>query len=160
MNKISPIKSIIFISAIFYIIFIFGTSFLIDQERYFTLVDDAMISMRYAKHLAQGHGLVWNIGEAPVQGFTNLGWVIYLGFLHLFPFAASKISLAVMLTSVVILLVNIMVVYKISETLIPDSKYTPLLAATVTAFYFPLVFWSLRGMEVGLLTLLIKKTRC
>lgn len=155
MNKIPPIKLIIFISAVFYLAFIFGTSFLIDQERYFTLVDDAMISMRYAKHLAQGHGLVWNIGEAPVEGFTNPGWVIYLGFLHLFPFAASKISLAVMLTSVVILLVNILVVYKISETLIPESKYAPLLAATITAFYFPLVFWSLRGMEVGLLTLLI-----
>lgn len=114
-----------------------------------------MISMRYAQHLAQGHGLVWNIGDAPVEGFTNLGWVIYLAFLHLFPFAASKISLAVMLTSVVILLVNILVVYKISEILLPESKYAPLLSAIITAFYFPLVFWSLRGMEVGLLTLLI-----
>jgi hypothetical protein len=155
MNKISPIKLIILISALFYLVFIFGTSFLIDQERYFTLVDDAMISMRYAKHLAQGHGLVWNIGEAPVEGFTNLGWVTYIGFLHLFPFAASKISLAVMLTSVVILLANILVVYKISGTLLPESKYAPPLSAIITAFYFPLVFWSLRGMEVGLLTLLI-----
>jgi arabinofuranosyltransferase len=155
MNKVSPIKLIILISAIFYLAFILGTSFLIDQERYFTLVDDAMISMRYAKHLALGHGLVWNIGEAPVEGFTNLGWVLYLAILHLFPFAASKISLAVMLTSLVILLANILVVYKISETLLPESKYAPLLAAIITAFYFPLVFWSLRGMEVGLLTLLI-----
>jgi arabinofuranosyltransferase len=155
MNKASPIKLIILISAIFYLAFILGTSFLIDQERYFTLVDDAMISMRYAKHLAQGHGLVWNIGEAPVEGFTNFGWVLYLAILHLFPFAASKISLAIMLTSLVILLANILVVYKISETLLPESKYAPLLAAIITAFYFPLVFWSLRGMEVGLLTLLI-----
>jgi hypothetical protein len=29
------------------------------------------------------------------------------------------------------------------------------MAAAITAFYFPLVFWSLRGMEVGLLTLLV-----
>jgi hypothetical protein len=58
-----------------------------------------MISMRYAQHLAQGHGLVWNIGEAPVEGFTNLGWTLYMAFLHLFPIPASKISLAVMLTS-------------------------------------------------------------
>src|SRR5687767_3851366 len=150
MNKVSPIKLIIFISATFYLMFILGTSFLIDQERYFTLVDDAMISMRYAHHLAQGHGLVWNIGEAPVEGFTNLGWVIYLALLHLLPFAVSKISLAVMLTCVAILLVNILVVYKISQTLLPESKYGPLLSAIITAFYFPLVFWSLRGMEVGL----------
>jgi hypothetical protein len=155
MSKVSPIKLIILISAIFYLAFILGTSFLIDQERYFTLVDDAMISMRYAQHLAQGHGLVWNIGEAPVEGFTNLGWVIHLALLHLLPFAASKISLAVMLTCLAILLANILVVYKISQTLLPGSKYAPLLAAIITAFYFPLVFWSLRGMEVGLLTLLI-----
>ena len=142
-------------AAIFYLALIFGASFVIKGERYFTLIDDAMISMRYAKHLAQGHGLTWNIGQAPVEGFTNLGWTFYMGLLHLFPIPASKISLAVMLTSVIILLANIYVVYRIAETLLPDSKYAPLLAAFITAFYFPLVFWSLRGMEVGLLTLLV-----
>jgi hypothetical protein len=142
-------------AAIFYLAFIIGTSFVANGERYFTLVDDAMISMRYAKHLAQGHGLVWNIGEAPVEGFTNLGWTVYLAFLHLFPIPASKISLAVMLTSVVILLANIYIVWRIASVLFPDSKYAPAVAALITAFYFPLVFWSLRGMEVGLLTLLI-----
>jgi len=142
-------------AAIFYLIFIISASFVINTERYFTLVDDAMISMRYAQHLAQGHGLVWNIGEAPIEGFTNLGWTLYMTFLHLFPIPASKISLAVMLASLVILLANIIIVYKISKNLLPDSKYAPMLAALITAFYFPLVFWSLRGMEVGLLTLLV-----
>ena len=146
---------ILAVAAIFYLIFIISTSFVINVERYFTLVDDAMISMRYAQHLAQGHGLVWNIGEAPVEGFTNLGWTLYMTFLHLFPIPASKISLVVMLTSLVILLANIIIVYKISKNLLPDSKYAPMLAALITAFYFPLVFWSLRGMEVGLLTLLV-----
>jgi hypothetical protein len=153
MNR--SLKTILPIAAVFYLAFIAGTSFVIKSERYFTLVDDAMISMRYARNLAQGHGLVWNIGDAPVQGFTNLGWTVYMAFLHLFPFPASKISLAVMLTSALILLANIYIVYKIAETLARESKYAPALAAIVTAFYFPLVFWSLRGMEVGLLTLLI-----
>ncbi len=155
MNKRAPIKIILIISAIFYLAFILGTSFEIKGERYFTLVDDAMISMRYARHLAQGHGLTWNIGEPPVEGFTNLGWTLYLAFLHLFPFPASKISLAVMITSATILLANIYTVSKIAEALQPESKYAPMLAAIITAFYFPLVFWSLRGMEVGLLVLLV-----
>jgi hypothetical protein len=30
-----------------------------------------------------------------------------------------------------------------------------MIVAALAAFYFPLVFWSLRGMEVGLLVLLI-----
>jgi arabinofuranosyltransferase len=146
---------ILIIAVIFYLAFIVGTSFVVGNDRFFTLVDDVMISMRYAKHLAQGHGLVWNIGEAPVEGFTNLGWTLYLAFLHLFPIPASKISLAVMLTSSAILLANIYVVWQIASHLLPDSKHAPMLAALVTAFYFPLVFWSLRGMEVGLLVLLI-----
>ncbi|MBI5954817.1 MAG: DUF2029 domain-containing protein [Chloroflexi bacterium] len=150
-----PLNLILAIAAIFYLAFIVGTSFVVGDERFFTLVDDAMISMRYARHLAQGHGLVWNIGDAPVEGFTNLGWALYLSFLHLFPIPASKISLAVMLTSAVILLANVHVVWQIASHLLPDSKHAPTLAALVTAFYFPLVFWSLRGMEVGLLVLLI-----
>lgn len=154
-NERTPHNLILAAAAIFYLAFIIGTSFVANGERYFTLVDDAMISMRYAQHLAQGHGLVWNIGEAPVEGFTNLGWALYLAFLHLFSIPASKISLVVMLTSLVILLANIHIVWKIAATLLPDSKHAPTLAALVTAFYFPLVFWSLRGMEVGLLTLLV-----
>jgi len=155
MNKPTSLKIILAASALFYLAFIFGTSFVIQGERYFTLVDDAMISMRYAKHLAQGHGLVWNVGEPSAQGFTNLGWTLYMAFLHLFPFSASKISLAVMLTSLMILLANIVVVHKTAEALAPESNYAPTLAALIVAFYFPLVFWSLRGMEVGLLVLLI-----
>lgn len=155
MDKRSPLKIILILSALAYLGFIVGTSFDIKGERYFTLVDDAMISMRYARNLAQGHGLVWNIGQPPVEGFTNLGWTLYMAFLHLFPFAASKISLAVMLTSLVILLANIYIVHQIAQALLPDSNHAPILAALITAFYFPLVFWSLRGMEVGLLALLI-----
>ena len=154
-TKRAPRTLILITAAIFYLAFVIGTSFVANGERYFTLVDDAMISMRYAQHLAQGHGLVWNIGEAPVEGFTNLGWTLYLSFLHLFSIPAAKISLVVMLTSLAILLANIHIVWQIAAALLPDSQYAPALAALVTAFYFPLVFWSLRGMEVGLLTLLI-----
>lgn len=146
---------ILITSAVFYLAFIVGTSFVVNDERFFTLVDDAMISMRYAKHLAQGHGLVWNLGDAPIEGFTNLGWTLYLAALHLLPLPASKISLAVILTSTAILSTNIFIVWKIAAALLPESKHAPALAALVTAFYFPLVFWTLRGMEVGLLTLLI-----
>jgi hypothetical protein len=39
--------------------------------------DDAFISMVYARNLAEGHGLVFNLGER-VEGFTNLLWVLLL----------------------------------------------------------------------------------
>jgi hypothetical protein len=153
MNK--ALKLLLLAAALFYLIFIIDTSFVIKGERYFTLLDDAMVSMRYARNLAQGHGLVWNAGQAPVEGFTNLGWVLLMAFLHLFPLPTAKISLAVMLASAGLLLANIWVVFEACRVLLPGSRHAPLLAAAITAFYFPLVFWSLRGMELGALTLLV-----
>jgi arabinofuranosyltransferase len=41
------------------------------------LCDDAYISFRYARNLAEGNGLVWNVGER-VEGYTNLLWVLEL----------------------------------------------------------------------------------
>jgi arabinofuranosyltransferase len=41
-------------------------------------LDDAFISYRYAKNLAQGHGLRWNRDEAPVEGYTNFLLVMTL----------------------------------------------------------------------------------
>ena len=40
------------------------------------VAEDAFISFRYARHLAEGLGLVWNPGEAPVEGYTNFLWVL------------------------------------------------------------------------------------
>ncbi len=142
-------------AALFYAVFIGRTSFILHGERYFTLIDDAMISMRYARHLAQGYGWTWNIGAKPVEGFTNPGWTLLMAFLHLFPFPASKISLAVMIVSACILLVHGMVMFRIGQRLAGPTAWAPWLAVFIMAFYFPLVFWSLRGMEVGLLALLM-----
>lgn len=47
--------------------------------RFDWICDDAFISLRYARNLALGRGLVFNPGEAPpVEGFTNLLWVLWL----------------------------------------------------------------------------------
>jgi len=52
--------------------------------RFDFLVDDAFISFRYARHLAEGHGLVWNLGETPpVEGFSNFLWVVACALLEL-----------------------------------------------------------------------------
>ena len=33
--------------------------------------EDAAMLMRYAQHLADGHGIVWNVGGHPVDGATD-----------------------------------------------------------------------------------------
>lgn len=44
-----------------------------------SLVDDAYISARYAEQFALGNGLVYNAGQPPVEGYTNLSWTVLLG---------------------------------------------------------------------------------
>jgi hypothetical protein len=38
--------------------------------------EDAAMIMRYAQHLAGGYGVVWNIGEAPVDGATDFLFMV------------------------------------------------------------------------------------
>jgi hypothetical protein len=40
--------------------------------------DDAYIEFRYALNLARGHGLVFNVGDPPVEGFTSFLWTLGL----------------------------------------------------------------------------------
>lgn len=47
--------------------------------RWDSVVDDAYISARYAEHLADGNGLVYNAVGAPIEGYTNLLWTVLLG---------------------------------------------------------------------------------
>ncbi|MFQ5616318.1 MAG: hypothetical protein ACE5GO_07645, partial [Anaerolineales bacterium] len=133
--------------------FIYRTSFVIDGERYFVLFDDAMISMRYAKNLAEGHGPVWNPGER-VEGYTNPLWVGLMAIFHLFPIDIPKISAAVQIAGAVFLAANLFFVKKIGEEVTGNPLVT-LLAVFLTAFYFSLNNWSLQGMEVGLITMLL-----
>jgi arabinofuranosyltransferase len=40
--------------------------------------EDAAMLMRYARHLAEGHGVVWNVGESPVDGATDFLFMVIL----------------------------------------------------------------------------------
>ncbi|MEQ8674143.1 MAG: hypothetical protein RLP44_09020 [Aggregatilineales bacterium] len=76
--------------------FAFERSIVINGTRFFYLDDDAMITMRYARNLANGHGAVWNIGE-PVEGYTNFLWMLVMAGVHLPGFPETITSLVVML---------------------------------------------------------------
>ena len=134
--------------------FIDRTSFKVEGKHYNALFDDAMISMQYARNLAEGNGLVWNAGGERVEGFSNPLWVFYMAFFHLFTIESSQISLALQISGAVFLGVNLIVVWKIGSRYL-EGLFAPLLTVFLTAFYFHLNNWSLQGMEVGLLALLL-----
>ena len=50
--------------------------------------EDAAMLMRYAQHAADGHGIVWNIGEEPVDGATDFLFLIMVA-------AVAKLGFAV-----------------------------------------------------------------
>lgn len=53
---------------------VFGFAY---RELWSFLIDDVFISLRYARHLSEGRGLVWNPGER-VEGYTNFLWTVLL----------------------------------------------------------------------------------
>lgn len=57
--------------------------------------EDTYISLRYARNLMDGNGLVWNPGGERVEGITNLLWTLILaGFSWLSGFGLPAVSLA------------------------------------------------------------------
>lgn len=157
LRRILPIPLLLILAG--YILYaagyIYRTSFVIDGERYFSLFDDAMISMRYAANLAHGYGLVWNPGGPRIEGYTNLLWVLYMAAWHLLPITPAKISLGIQGTAVGLLLLNLCLVYKIANRLVPHTPLVSYGSVVLTALYLPLNTWSLQGMEVAVLTPLL-----
>jgi hypothetical protein len=141
--------------AVFSAAFIARSAFTYHGKTYFSLFDDAMISMSYGRNLAEGHGLVWNAGGDPVEGFTNLLWTLWMAAVHLAGVSAARSSLAIMISGVALLVANVAVVGAIARRIAPEAPRVAMLAIVSTALLYPLLFWTLRGMEVGLLTLLV-----
>jgi hypothetical protein len=137
----------------FYTVFVARTSTVVDGKRYFPLFDDAMISLTYARNLARGHGLVWNAGGARVEGITNPLWTAVMAVPQVLHVPESWTGLVVAAIAAGILLGCGRLAYALVRALAPDVPVAATAATWLVLFCYPLVFWSLRGMEVALLTL-------
>jgi arabinofuranosyltransferase len=138
----------------FGLLFISSSSFVKDGVRYFSLFDDAMISMRYARNFAMGHGLVWNAGGVPVEGYTNFLWTLYMALWHWLPLSIAKICLAIQLSGLAFLVASLIMVRKIAFDL--TGKHSMALGACLlTAAYQPINFWALRGMETSVIGFIV-----
>ena len=127
-----------------------------DGIRYYYIFDDALISMRYAWNLAHGHGLLWNPGEPPVQGFTNMLMALLMvipNFLFSKPTAALALQLSGFAFQIMAACLTLLIARLVAPEDSPTAqKYLPPLSFICVLFYYPLAFWSLLGMETGLLT--------
>jgi hypothetical protein len=117
--------------------------YLLLVARFNFMSDDAYISFRYARQLAEGHGLVFNVGDR-VEGYTNLLWVLWLT-----PFERMHIDLALVsrLTSVASGIVLLALMLRLVE-----RRLQPTFAVlTATGLFFallpPVAVWSTSGLE-------------
>lgn len=138
-----------------YVRFVDQTWFLFGQDKLYTLVDDAMISLRYAENLAFNGGLFWNNSEDFTQGYTNLGWTLYMSALFLLLGDQHLVVEVLIFTGGVLVFLNAVFLYLTVYELSSDKVVSPVVAFSAALFFFPFVFWSLRGMETGAVLALI-----
>jgi len=114
-------------------------------------VEDAAILMRYARHLAEGHGIVWNIGEAPVDGATDFFFMVVLAAVHRL---GVSLEGAVHLLGLASHLATVALVYLAIRALPLRSRWLALFAAAFLAMgpgiryveaYFGTPFFALWG---------------
>ena len=106
------------------------------------LCDDAFISFRYADNLAEGRGLVWNIGER-VEGYTNFLWTVMLAGASWLGLDTPKAALFGCLLSFVLALLAV------ASTVRRLSPHPPALpfAAIVLAGAQPFTTFATSGLE-------------
>lgn len=114
--------------------------------------DDTYISFRYARNLVDGHGLIWNPGEEPVEGYTNLSWTLYAAgamALGLEPMAATRWG--GLAAGVVLVLLTALYARRISGHEGPAAALAPLLMVASSAFAAE----SVQGLETVPFALLV-----
>jgi hypothetical protein len=115
------------------------------------LLDDPFISFRYASNLTQGHGLVWNPGERPVEGYTNFPWVMINAAAiaqGIHPLAFSKaLGTLALVVLVVIPLTPLNTIHR--------SLWTRVFTAVTVALAPVIAFYAQSGMETTMFALFV-----
>jgi hypothetical protein len=131
--------------------FIARSAVVTSSGRRFCLFDDAMVALRYAWNFAHGDGLVWNPGER-VEGITSFLSTVFMAP-GAFLFNKSGAALFVQISGIAVVLGVALTVRQLARALDMTPSFGLTAAAAVLAYY-PLSYWSLMGMETGLLTAL------
>lgn len=112
--------------------------------------DDAFISFRYARNLAEGHGLVFNPGER-VEGYSNFLLVLLLAF-------ASTLSLDIVLVAKLVGVLSLPVIALLAVWLIGrlgGGKRGSAVGFSLSVTATPLAYWAVSGLETAVYAALV-----
>ncbi|MHA1478702.1 MAG: hypothetical protein ACTSPU_10925 [Promethearchaeota archaeon] len=114
-------------------------------------IDDAFISFRYAKNLFVDQEMVFNVGEAPVEGYSNFLWIMWMTLsfvLNIEIVFFSKIS------GLILCHLSVLVLYKLAFRLSKSKD----LSCLIILFYVltpNIALWSVGGLETSLFSCLL-----
>jgi hypothetical protein len=117
------------------------------------IIDDAGISFAYARNLASGYGLVLQPGRTPVEGFSNLSWVLLLT-----PFFYFKIfdpQVVPKLLGFVLVVFCFYLLWKSILLISTDRKPVAFLVLFFLSINTSFVVWTTSGLENPLYIFLI-----
>ena len=110
-------------------------------------IDDAYITFRYARHLAEGYGLgAWNRTGEHVEGYSSLLWTLLLA-------GAARLGIDIQLASKVLGAAAALVVIATLARLRDDRP--AFLTGLFLALYAPFVLYAASGMEAVAFTSLV-----
>lgn len=134
--------------------------FLIHGRAFFNhLADDAFITLRYSRNLADGQGPVWNAGER-VEGYTAFLWMLLnAGFAR----AGLNVVAGALALSFLVLVASLLLVVGLwrvwSEEEPPGTRLAnpmlPALAILVLGLVHGVSFWGFSVMETPLVMTLV-----
>jgi hypothetical protein len=114
------------------------------------LAEDSFISFRFAKNLTHGHGFVWNLGEKPVEGYTNFLWVLISAVIIRARLDVLWLSQAI---GTIASLLAIWYTYRFSWKFLGFTRQVALIPCLFLALSGPFATWASSGMETNLFAL-------
>jgi arabinofuranosyltransferase len=136
---------IIHISLIILILAAAFAAFTMNAQTYKTFIsDDALISLRYSDRFLHGRGLNWNDNERPVEGYSNLLWILLVSFIGAFRIDLILAARIAGHFCILVLMISICL-----EFMRRRSKNYPGLAITLSfvAFSGTVAVWAMGGLE-------------
>ena len=106
------------------------------------VTDDGFIFFRYVDHLVHSHALIWNKGEAPIEGFSSPLWIFLLSFGKMIGISAPSFSIFLGASSI------IGTVFVMKKAL-PETSRWSMIPIGLFLLLGAVYYWSLSGMETG-----------
>jgi arabinofuranosyltransferase len=114
------------------------------------VAEDAYITYRFARNVAEGHGFVWNPGEPPVEGFTNFLWVGISAAAYRLGLDLPRVTQAL---GVMAGLGTLLVSWRFAREILGVSSGVALFTTALIAAAGPMAAWATSGMETVFFTL-------